>query len=411
MQGHFYKPHCKCVDSKGESKKTKKCSCGANWAYILDVGIDAQTGIRKQKKKGGYLTKGDAVKAAALIIAELENGTYSTDTNATFEDISAQWLKDYAAKAKKPGTVRIRTHELNNLLPFFAKLKAKDISGKMYQDAILSLKEKFADSTMEGIHSTGRMIFKFAIREKVIKNDPTQYAYLPKTKKSIEELEEENSKLPKFLEKEELALFLRIAKDRGLERDFEIFRTLAYTGVRVGELCALRETDIDHVEQTISITKTYYNPDNNIKEYQLVTPKTKNSERKISVDPEVLADLDRLRIRQSKVRLRLGDRYHNKKFVFSKMEDFHGYPEYIKFIENRMKRLLKLAGLNEALTPHSLRHTHCSLLAEAGASLEQIMERLGHGDDEITKRVYLHVTKPQKKEASHKFSELMKNLL
>jgi len=58
-----------------------------------------------------------------------------------------------------------------------------------------------------------------------------------------------------------------------------------------------------------------------------------------------------------------------------------------------------------------LRHTHCSLLAEAGASLEQIMERLGHGDDDITKRVYLHVTKPQKKEASHKFSELMKNLL
>jgi integrase len=68
--------------------------------------------------------------------------------------------------------------------------------------------------------------------------------------------------------------------------------------------------------------------------------------------------------------------------------------------------VLRLAGLNEALTPHSLRHTHTSLLAEAGVGIHEIMERLGHQDDEITKRVYLHVTKTMKKEASQKFSDL-----
>ena len=71
---------------------------------------------------------------------------------------------------------------------------------------------------------------------------------------------------------------------------------------------------------------------------------------------------------------------------------------------------LKLAGLNEELTPHSLRHTHTALLAEAGANLEAIMERLGHSDDEVTKRVYLHITKTVKKETSQKFAELMKSL-
>ncbi|WP_342453900.1 tyrosine-type recombinase/integrase [Paenibacillus turicensis] len=60
------------------------------------------------------------------------------------------------------------------------------------------------------------------------------------------------------------------------------------------------------------------------------------------------------------------------------------------------------------LTPHSLRHTHTSLLAEAGVSLEQIMQRLGYSDDKVTKKIYLHMTKPQRKEASQKFSELMK---
>ncbi|MGE7604678.1 tyrosine-type recombinase/integrase [Peribacillus sp. NPDC097675] len=62
------------------------------------------------------------------------------------------------------------------------------------------------------------------------------------------------------------------------------------------------------------------------------------------------------------------------------------------------------------MTPHSLRHTHTSLLAEARVSLEQIMDRLGHIDDQITKNVYLHVTQDMKKEASHKFAELMRSL-
>lgn len=75
-----------------------------------------------------------------------------------------------------------------------------------------------------------------------------------------------------------------------------------------------------------------------------------------------------------------------------------------------MARLLKLAGLNRELTPHSLRHTHTSLLTEAGVGLEEIMECLGHSGDETTKDIFPHVTKAMKKEAAQKFSELMSGL-
>jgi len=102
--------------------------------------------------------------------------------------------------------------------------------------------------------------------------------------------------------------------------------------------------------------------------------------------------------------------WHDKKFVFAKTDKNYGYPNYIKFVENRMPRLLKTSKLPEELTPHSLRHTHTSPLAEAGVGLEEIMERLGHSADEITRKVYLHITKTKKKEASQKFSELMRNL-
>jgi len=57
-----------------------------------------------------------------------------------------------------------------------------------------------------------------------------------------------------------------------------------------------------------------------------------------------------------------------------------------------------------------LRHTHTSLLAEAGVALEQIMGRLAHSDDQITKNVYLHVTQEKKKECSQKFTQLMRSL-
>lgn len=416
MKGHFYKPHCKCVDSKGESKKTKKCSCGATWSYIIDVGTDPKTGKRKQKKKGGFKTKTEAQEAAALLVVEKKQGTYVDESNVTFEKFAYEWLEIYNAsgKPKKQGTIRIRKHEIQRLLDYFAKLKLKDITRKMYQDALNKLKERgFAENTLDGAHRTGRMIFKKAIELGLIKMDPTEYAYVPKDVKTVEELEKEDE-VPKYLEKEDLSIFLNTVKKDGLDRDYPIFMLLSYTGMRAGELCALKWKDIDFDEETIKITKTYYNPTNNIKKYELVPPKTATSRRTIDIDPKVLAVLEEHRSLQKQVRMRYRNTYHDEDFVFAKMDgNYPGYPELIKTIENRMRRSLKIAGLSKELlelTPHSLRHTHTSLLAEAGVSLPEIMARLGHKDEDTTKHIYLHVTKEMKKEASQKFARLMENL-
>ena len=192
--------------------------------------------------------------------------------------------------------------------------------------------------------------------------------------------------------------------------DYLIFLTLSYTGMRVGELVALKWKDIDFEEHTISITKMYYNPTNNTLEYQLVPPKTRKSKRTIVVDEGVIAALKKHMLAQQKVQKYFGETYLDEGFIFAKKEKQTGYPIFIKTVENRMDRLLKLAGLSQELTPHSLRHTHTSLLAEAKVGLEEIMDRLGHCDDETTENVYLHVTKEMKKEASHKFAQLMRNL-
>ncbi|KAA6447554.1 site-specific integrase [Bacillus swezeyi] len=405
MQGSFRRRGCKC--------KKKRCTCGAKWYYRYDI-VDPTTGKRKQKEVGGFRTKAEAEEEAKRIQYELQQGIYIEEKGITFEDFAKEWLIGYENTGKvKVSTIRVRKHEISRLMDYFQHLKIKDITRKQYQDALNDLKGRgYAENTIDGAHRTGRMIFKRAVELDVIKTDPTEYAIVPKVQKTVEELEQEKE-LPKYLEKEELAHFLSIIRDHQMDiRDYPMFFTLAYTGMRAGELCALKWSDIDFEEQTISITKTYYNPRNVIKEYTLLTPKTKKSKRVIDVEGDVLNELDKIRKAQKEVQMKYRKTYHDKGFVFAQLDEVNaGYPPYVKLIEIRMKRLLKIAGLNPALTPHSLRHTHTSLLAEAGVSLEQIMDRLGHSDDDTTKNIYLHITKPKKKEASHKFSELMRSLL
>lgn len=406
MKGTFRQRGCKCPPSR------KRCTCGAKWYYRYNI-IDPKTGKRKQKEIGGFRTKAEAEEAAIRVQSEMQSGTFIEETDITFEQFARDWLEGYANTGKvKISTVRVRQNEIDRLMDYFRHLKLKDITRKQYQDALNNLKTRgYADNTIDGAHRTGRMIFKYALELEVIKKDPSEFASVPKTQKTVEELEQE-IEIPKYLEKEQLAHFLETIKDHGMDiRDYPIFLTLTYTGMRVGELCALKWSDIDFEEQTISITKTYYNPKNVISEYVLLTPKTKTSKRVIDVDRLVLDELEALRTQQKAVHMRYRKTYHDKGFVFAQMgEQNAGYPAYPKLVGIRMARLVKIAELNSNFTPHSLRHTHTSLLAEADVSLEQIMHRLGHSDDDTTKNIYLHVTKPKKKEASHKFTELMRSL-
>ena len=117
-----------------------------------------------------------------------------------------------------------------------------------------------------------------------------------------------------------------------MELDYLIFLILSYTDIRVGELVALKWKDIDFVNQTISITKTYYNPNNNTIKFLLVTPKTKKSRRKVVVDEDVIQALKIHKEKQEKIIQQLGDDYNNQDFIFSKTERQSGYPIVIKMV-------------------------------------------------------------------------------
>ncbi len=144
-------------------------------------------------------------------------------------------------------------------------------------------KEGYAFNTLDGIHSTGRMVFNKAVEFNIIKNSPCEFAKIPRKVETVEEVENNNGDI-KFMQKPELIRFLAAAKEKGIDRDFPMFLTLAYSGLRVGELIALKWTNINMARATLRVTNTYYNPSNRTKEYQLLTPKTKESIRTIKMD-------------------------------------------------------------------------------------------------------------------------------
>ncbi|WP_461611923.1 site-specific integrase [Cytobacillus kochii] len=379
---------------------------GNKWSYTVSCGIDPLTKKPKQITKSGFATKKEATSAARKIEAEVENGTYLKETNTTFEAFAQEWIKVYAQNAKI-SSVRARSKEMKHFISVWGPYQLKKISKQIYQKRIIELSEKYSRNYVSGIHACGRMIFNHAVELGLIKINPTENIQLPKHQVKVEEIESQREEI-KFLEKEELARFLRTSDSDGLEIDSLIFTTLAYTGLRIGELLALKWTDFDEEKGSLRVTKTLYNPTNNIKKYELLPPKTSGSIRTIRIDEKLVKMLKRHEIKQKEIKLQKGILYVDKQFIFARND---GHPQLRKVVETRLKRLLKKAGIDKNITPHSFRHTHTSLLIEAGVGVKEIQQRLGHTDINTTMNIYAHMTANMEEKASHQFSKLMKDLL
>lgn len=196
-----------------------------------------------------------------------------------------------------------------------------------------------------------------------------------------------------------------------MAQDLERFYLLAFSGRRSGELCALKWTDVNFETNELRITKTIYNPDNNMKKYKLTPPKTPSAILTIDIDEDVILLLKRHKTRQSKIKLATRHNYpdyHDECFIFSRP---NGYPFIPKTVLNRMNRILKMTSIKKEATPHIFRHTHISMLTEAVIDLATIMKRVGHDDADTTMRIYTHITDNMKKDASDKVKIHFGNIL
>lgn len=405
---------------------------GKGYTYRYEVPITKPDGTkgRRQKDTKQYPTPLEAYQAGVIIEAKLLEGLYVDEQNILFIDWAEEAIELYAAEKKlKPGTVEGKYAHLKQAKETFAAVKLKDITPLQVQNFFLSLRDKYnlGQSAINGIYSTVCMVFQLAKRMQIIAIDPTAESVKPAVKQSFNDLEElvASGDLPDYLEKGQLIDLLKTIKTMaaeekdpkiafGMRQLYRIVFVLSYTGLRIGELCALEEARVDTNKRTMRIIANLYIPKGGIRKYELVTPKNKPSIRTVDFSETVSAVIESQRTDLKAFRFLCGPKYNQdpkRKFLFVSYKDYPGYPLHPATVEYTLENALKAVGLPTTITPHSLRHTFTSLSAEAGASLEDIQKQLGHATDEMTKRVYYHVTEARRRANVEKLDNLMHDLI
>ncbi|WP_255247880.1 tyrosine-type recombinase/integrase [Paenibacillus sp. 7523-1] len=376
---------------------------GYKWICTLEGPPDPMTGKRKQIPRRGDTQKEALARAQESLKEYIKSQQGLTVQNKiTFEEAAYEWLRAYSKTKVKKKTIETRQISINVLLHYYAKTLINKLTYKNHEDLVNNMHDRgYSISTIKGAHSVANMIMKYALKNKWVTENPFKEVQLPAKLLTVEEIENDPIE-EKFLEKDELAEFLLTAKEHGLYLDNEIFHLLAFSGLRSGELCALKDSDFFFDTNEIRVTKTLYYPKNNMRLATLTPPKTTGSVRRFDVIESVMVALQNHINRLVEIRefnKKSTTDYHNNTFVFAHS---NGYPILPANIITRMHRLLKKTSIKKKATPHIFRHTHVSMLAEAEVDLKTIMDRVGHEDAKTTLKIYTHVTKKMKKNATEK---------
>ena len=137
-------------------------------------------------------------------------------------------------------------------------------------------------------------------------------------------------------------------------------------------------------------------------ELYLKEPKNENSVRTISVDDITLNVLRRWRAEQSQWLLKFGFKPLGKKQLIFNNTKTNGFLN-LTSIYSAFKRICEQNNFR-FIKVHGLRHTHCSLLFEAGVPMKDVMQRLGHGDIQTTMNIYTHVTEQSQERSAQLFA-------
>lgn len=385
---------------KRENKK------GFSWTYRIEAGRDPITGKRKQVTKSGFKTAKEARAAAQPVLNKLLLGENIIESDITFEEYAQQWLEEMRCHLKRP-SIKNMVSCINTANKYFGKKKMKDITRYLYQQFINDYSQSIQKSSLKERHAKIKQIFSHAYKYNIIRTNPTTNIILPSKSTSAKKVSE------LYFTKDELSKLLTFIKNYVTDRNkffYSVCMVLTFTGMRIGEVCALTWDDIDFSKKTISIKSSLFWK--SYQEYERQsTPKNQTSIRTIKIGENLVSVLKKWKSEQIMLRYKnqTQDKHGTVDFVFTKY--LKNEDKEVAVLPNTVRNsfipINKLNLINKHIHPHMFRHTHVSLLAEIGIPLEVIQDRLGHSSDDTTKRIYLHITEKRQDLAAKKFEDYM----
>ncbi|MBC8707791.1 site-specific integrase [Staphylococcus pseudintermedius] len=371
-------------------KKYKKRDGSTAYMFVAYLGTDPITGKQKRTTRRGFKTERDAKIAEARLQTEVDKSGFLNNDITTFKQVYELWLEQYKNTVRESTYLKTVNVLKCGVLPYFENVPIKKITVSYCQKVLNEWNEKYKQ--VQHYKTYAKMVLDYAVTLKVIADNPFTHTKTPRKKEDTS-----NNETSLYYTSDELKKFLSFTEYKTLYH--AIFRTLAFTGMRRGELLALQWQDIDFNKATLSINKTWSKVENG---YIIQPPKTKKSIREISIDSTTLDILKRWKRYAQEESFKYGHNTMNKsQYVFTNVSN--NKPLNIKFIFDTLKLLCERHDFKR-IKVHGFRHTHCSLLFEAGLSVQEVQSRLGHSDIQTTMNIYAHVTEKQRDNVAEKFA-------
>lgn len=333
------------------------------------------------------------------------NATNNINKNVKYElstELNTRIFRYYAGYwlEKKKYEVRESTYAnyinlfVNNIIPFLGDIPFDKFNNQLIQSFVYWCKDKggkngngMSEHYIRDVLNLVKSVIKDGQSENIFPEFIFKQIKIPKT------LQIETTKKV-YTEKEYKKIIDYILKNIS-PRSIGILLGI-YTGMRIGEICALQFKDINFDENTISVNKTLQRIYNSLDEIEpskiVITPtKTQNSIRTIPIPSHIIDILKAIK-------------ENDEFYVISNKKNFIEPRTYRKFYVKFMNQ----AGV-EPIKFHALRHTFASINIENGVDVKTISDILGHSDISITLKTYTHTSEKAKQKAIEKFNSMFNN--
>ena len=309
-------------------------------------------GKRKKKKKEGFKTKREAQEWERKFLEQ-----YAGTPDISFDVLLEEYKKYKKANNEQRTYINECSTIKNQIEPYFTGIEVNKIT----KQNILTWKEKliakkYKSSYVKRAYTIMKNIFNFAMENYNLTTAPFPIS----TKQSF-------GKVVKKIDYWTIDEFRTFAANLNQPHHIMAFYLLFWTGMRCGELLGLTWDDIDFESNSITVDKSYYRYHR--KDYY-TDGKTDNSQR-IIIMPQFVADMLKDFQRIS---------FYNGERIFDMT---------IGSLESKMKHCIIKSEVKR-IRLHDLRHSHASLLVNAGFQPIDVADRLGHADASITLQIYSH---------------------
>lgn len=363
-----------------------------SYTIVLSLGNDPATGKRKQHWESVKGTKKEAEKRLSELLNQLDTGVFMKPGKTTLGEYLEKWLKDYVWSNLAPRTAEgyesiVRFH----LVPALGgitlmQLKPEHLQG-YYTDKLSS---GLSTQTIRHHHATLHKALRTAVEWGLLQRNSADAVNPPRVQRAEMQTWSEG----------DIVAFLEAARETPY---FALFHTALFTGMRRGELLALRWCDVDLILCQVHITRALHHLRTGETVYR--APKTAKGRRMVALSPSATSVLREHRDKQEVARVTLGITLKDDDLVFS---DLEGKPLLPDTVTHAWIKLVRHTGL-KPIRLHDARHTHASLMLKQGVHPKIVQERLGHASIGITLDTYSHVAPGLQEAAAIGFDQLVSN--